>query len=192
MWETAIFSAIATPFSTLVESVKSLGKDTEAFLMDIEEAKQLYQSDPAPKSSYWDSHSSGAAAVLGAVDTEWHLTTHLPENPIDAFNQLFVMSSEQSLQQTIVGGALRGSCIRSICWKVFLGCVPQSCSISAWPEYLLQQRKGYEQLRNKHQAQSKAEAERYGVFQHHVLEYNSQLTFRNNDEQMVFVGSLRR
>lgn len=86
--------------------------------------------------------------------------TRLPDDPHVAFNEMFVLSTHKELRQRIALGALRGTMLRSVCWKVLLGCVPSECGLSSWPEYLSLQRRGYESLRKRYQLEPQAVADK--------------------------------
>ena len=114
-----------------------------------------------PSRRSFSRRESNAAAVFTLMDPMAPSVASpvLPSHPYDAFKHMFVVSTDDARRSAITRGCLRGSPLRSLCWKVFLGCVPTSCGISAWGEYLRFQRKGYERLRRRHSMETEAEAE---------------------------------
>jgi hypothetical protein len=60
------------------------------------------------------------------------------------------------LTSKALSGALRGSQIRSLCWRIFLGVLPESSKFSEWVQLLRRGRERYESLIEKHKFDPRA------------------------------------
>ncbi|ETV90246.1 hypothetical protein H310_14925 [Aphanomyces invadans] len=69
---------------------------------------------------------------------------------VDEFIEIFVRSNETDIRSQAARGAFSWSCLRSITWRLWLGCLPMDAPIGSWTAITSAHRQRYESLRHKH------------------------------------------